>query len=481
MESFIPPGHPGDFVWRLPLIRALQALNALKGTAQERALAAAKKGGFLSSHLIEAGVPADKVLAAMSAATGMPTAPPHEVRRPALDMADVATQETCRALLAVPFKREKDVLHIAYLVPPSADQTAVFPLHAAQVALEADIRIGLHALYGPQTKGPRTMAAATAPMTAPQLGAPTEAMTRPMAAATHQGRVVAKERGAPTAQEMAAAGLIETGVSPFDENMMKLKALRTPVLVLGVVGVVIWGIGRFINVSRDEVGAKGEQLNQAIRENVRDTVKDKQNEMGGEPTGAVIGGQDNVASLVRTQAQLDVAINQSDTVGFYGACTDFSKQLALYVLRAPTLQQQGDLKALSLEATVMCETTPENAVPTERWRDFKGRLGRVMQGENPLPGPRYQTDMPAAVLAATRKVDDLVQGENAEAICKAIDEWRAAMRPWVDRFPPGARLSRMHRTVEALEGFMLGCTQFPVDSLRTSWERMKRDVGPSTE
>ena len=468
-------------MWRLPLIRSLQELNALKSTAQERAMAATKKGGFLSSHLVDAGVPADKVLAAMSAATGLPSAAPHEVRRPALEMADVATKETCRALLAVPFKRDQHGLHIAYVVPPSADQTAVFPMHTAHVALEADIRIGLTALYGAEAKGPRTMAASTAPMTAPQLAAPTEAMTRPMAAATQDGRVVAKERGAPTAKEMAAAGLIETGVSPFEENMMKLRALRAPVIVLGVIGVVIWGIGRFINISRDEVGSKGEQLNQAIRENVRDTVKDKQNEMGGEPAVAVVGGQNNVDSLVRTQAQLDVTINQKDTVGFYDACTDFSKQLSLYVLRAPNVQQQGDLKALSLEATVMCETTPENSVPTERWRDFKGRLGRVMQGENPLPGPRYQTDMPPPVLAATRKVDDVVQGDDAEAICNAINEWRSAMRPWVDRFPPGARRVRMHHTVEELEGFMLGCTKFPVDSLRTSWERIKKDVGPSAE
>lgn len=476
MESFIPPGHPGDFAWRLPLIRALQSVNALKGPAQERALAATKKGGFLSSHLIDAGVPADKVLSALSVTTGLKSAGPQELRRPASELADLASKETCRAMLAVPFKREGDALHIAYVVPPAGDQTAIFPLHTAYIALEADVRMGLAALYGPEPKGPRTLASHTAPMTSPAFAAPTAPITTPIAAATQDGKVVAQEKGAPTAREMAAAGLIETGMSPMEENLMKLKALRWPLALVLMVGGAVWGAGRLINVSRSEVEAKGAALNEGIRQNAQDIAQAKSREMGEEPAPH-LPGQGNLDSLIRTQAELDIVINTGRTDSFYEACQRFANNLSLYVVRAETIRQQGDLKQLSMEAMVMCETEQVTA-PVEHWKDFKSRLNRVMQGENPLPGPRYQLDMPLEVSRAINQVNKAVDAQDPPAICEAMSAFRGAMYPWIERFPPGPRMMRMHRTVDEMEGFLLGCQKIPPDSLRTTWERIKRDIGP---
>jgi hypothetical protein len=476
MESFIPPGHPGDFVWRLPLIRALQGLNALKAAAQERALAATKKGGFLSSHLIDAGVPADKVLTALSVATGLKSAAPNEVRRPEAQLADLAPKETCRILLAVPFKRDGDALHIAYVVPPAGDQTAIFPLHTAYIALEADVRMGLTVLYGPEPKGPRTLASSTAPMTRPDLAPPTEPVTTPIAAATQDGKVVALEKGAPTAREMAAAGLIETGMSPMEENLMKLKVLRWPLALVVVMGLGIWGVGRLIKVSRSEVESKGSALNEGFRQSAQEIAQAKGREMGQDPAPH-LPGQGNLDAVIRTQAELDVVINTGRTDTFYEACHRFASNLALYVVRAPTVQQQVDLKQLSMEAMVMCETEQITA-PVEHWKEFKSRLMRVMQGENPLPGPRYQLEMPAEVARAIHTVDRAVEDQDPPAICKAMGAFRSAMYPWVERFPPGPRMMRMHRTIEEMDGFMLGCEKFPADSLRTSWARIKKDIGP---
>lgn len=478
MDSSVPPGHPGDVIWRLPLVRALQELGALKGPTQERALAAVKRGGFLSSHLVDAGVPADKVLMAMSVATGLQSASPREVRKPTPDMAELSTKEACRAMLAVPFKRGENGLQIAYVVPPSTEQTSVFPPHTAYVALEHDIRMGLNSLYGPEPKGNRTLASSTAPMTSIDAGgARTEPMTTPMAAATQDGKVVASESGNPSALEMARAGLIETGMSPMEETMLKLKALKWPLIFVVAAGLGVWGVGRLISHSSAEIDSKGSQLRDGLREAKEEAARDQARQLGQDPAPH-LPGQGNLDALATSQADLDVAINGGQMENFFEACHRFSQNLSLYVVRAPSVQQQADLKMLSMEAMVLCESehvTP----PTEKWNDLKGRLNRVMRGENPRPGARYQIEMPPEVVRAISGVDEALTAQDVPAACKAISTFRSAMYQWMDRFPPGPRLMRMNRVVEEdIEMMMMSCNQYSPDALAGRWRRIKKEIGP---
>ncbi len=144
--SEVPDGHPGDFVWRLPLARTLARLNVATGGQLEQANEAVKQGGFFVSRLAEAGVKLEHLLACFASVTGLHSALPHDVRHPKPALASVLPEALCRALLAVPVSGEGG-LKLAVVVPLTAEQVAQLPPHTAEVALEIDVRQGLDALW----------------------------------------------------------------------------------------------------------------------------------------------------------------------------------------------------------------------------------------------------------------------------------------------------------------------------------------------
>ena len=146
MSSQLPEGHPGDFVWRLPLARTLATFNLVSSVQLERANEALKQGGLFASRLLEQGVSPDKLLVCWASATGLHAALPRDVRHPKHALSERVSEEVCRALLAVPVD-DAGGLKLAVAVPLSAEQAARLPPHTALIALEPDVRQGLEALW----------------------------------------------------------------------------------------------------------------------------------------------------------------------------------------------------------------------------------------------------------------------------------------------------------------------------------------------
>ncbi|MBX7102210.1 MAG: hypothetical protein K1X89_31125, partial [Myxococcaceae bacterium] len=144
-----PEGHPGeDAGLKLALTRLLVSNRVATKEQVDQAVAAEKTTrGLYVSHLLDTGVSGDKMLALLARAAGLPSAASAWVRKPHADLAAVADGDACRALLAVPFRREGDALHIAFAAPLPKDLCAHLPPHVPHVALEADVRAGLDRLY----------------------------------------------------------------------------------------------------------------------------------------------------------------------------------------------------------------------------------------------------------------------------------------------------------------------------------------------
>ncbi len=162
MSSQVPEGHPGDFVWRLPLVRTLAKFALASPEQLERANEALKQGGFFASRLLEQGVSPDKLLVCWASATGLHAALPRDVRHPKHALAGQLSEELCRTLLVVPVD-DAGGLKVAVVVPLTAEQAARLPAHTALIALEPDVRQGLDALWPHRHRHPHDGPAASHP------------------------------------------------------------------------------------------------------------------------------------------------------------------------------------------------------------------------------------------------------------------------------------------------------------------------------
>lgn len=248
MASLVPEGHPGDSAWRLPVWRTLVKLQLVNGSQLEPANALAKEGGFFCSHLVGLGVNPDKLLTAIAVATGLPSAPRHEVRRPRAELAEGLTGDQLRGLLASPFHKEAGLLHLAFVVPLPKEKLALLPPHKAFVALESDVRDGLAVLF-PKTRPSKDVPAM--PEFDPSL---LDAPAPPPP----------PRPGNPTTSQLQDAGIVETFITPREELLKSLLRFKWPAAgVLGLVLVVKLGT-MAIDSSNSQVQKKSAELRQAI-------------------------------------------------------------------------------------------------------------------------------------------------------------------------------------------------------------------------
>ena len=146
----------------------------------QRASEKASSGGLFITHLVDSGANADKVLTALAVATGHNSAPRNEVRHPPVELASRADEGVLRALLAVPFAVEGDLLCVAFAVPLSHEKTQGLPPHRSFVGLEFEILQGLEVLYPHRHKraeaGPAPSAPSAPAPVAPAAAAPAPAL-----------------------------------------------------------------------------------------------------------------------------------------------------------------------------------------------------------------------------------------------------------------------------------------------------------------
>lgn len=174
----------------LALAGKAEAASLEKAVVQQR-----QTGGLLSTALLMAGIPADAVRAALSAASGLPVAPLEALRKPDPTLAQMSKSNGWRQIIAAPFARMGAQLHIAFANPSvlSTPAAAALPAHQAFVALEPDIAQSLATLnqaapltaVSATTAAPlTTMAARLANGAAPQPTGPLPQATGPLPPAT---------------------------------------------------------------------------------------------------------------------------------------------------------------------------------------------------------------------------------------------------------------------------------------------------------
>ena len=89
-------------------------------------------------------------------------------------------------------------------------------------------------------------------------------------------------------------------------------------------------------------------------------------------------------------------------------CAALSQELSAFSQIARPVMARSDLRNLSMEVAVYGATSDAStSQPSSvaRWADLKTRIDRVLAGQKPMEGPRYQIDAPESVRSGMAKVD----------------------------------------------------------------------------
>jgi hypothetical protein len=348
------------------------------------------------------------------------------VRRTRPELAEGLSGELCRALLTVPFRKEGGVLHLAFVVPLSKEMLSGLPPHKAYVALESDIREGLEVCFPKRRPSRETTSAPGLEVPAPQgsIAAPSAASAAqaerppdvagfdpaladlalppppapaapPPAPAARPPAKKVTSSGAPTAEALKSAGLIETGVDPREELLSRLKGFRWHAAGFLALCLGVKLVASLIDFSRNESEKSGAALRQGLGLAAIEAAKQQQRAMqpggggiaeaplpfptpAGRPgEGPRAGSFDEVSAAL---AELDVAARRDDLNAFRSACLRVSAELRAYAPLAPAMRQTSMLSNLSKEAAVLCEREYLRP-PTAEWSELHGRIMRALTGD----------------------------------------------------------------------------------------------------
>lgn len=523
-----PEGHPGeDAGLKLALTRLL-ASTGVATKAQIDAALASEKGArtLYSSGLVAAGVSSVKLLPLLARASGLPAASSAWVRKPMGTMARELDVETCRALLAVPFRRENGQLHVAFAAPLPPELAASLPPHVPHVALEDDVRAGLDSLFRglvpvrpPAASPPSAPVAPVAPVAAPApddgtadtllkqglegLGAPPgvhvptnyvppmamgEAGSMPLPPL--EALPPLPELGLPPpakATDLAAAGAPipprpsrprpqlasgphtapeipgEVVVTQRELLVAQLKRLVVPVAGVLALVVVVKGVGCLIDSSRREVDDKGTKLAQGMG------LKP--------PTPANGAGPVDVEGAV-------VAVDAAARAGekpFFEACRALAEQLRAEATSAGRLaQQRAELRNVSVEVAQVCDQGASQ--PQAAWAPVRAKVMQALTGNTSDDGPKYQVAFPPEYAPAKADFDASIRANDIEAACNKLRRVHDVVVAWVPKMPGGARALRLNEVAQEMERTLVSCANSTtVNAMRVQWIRWQQRLEPGAE
>ena len=371
MHSVVPEGHPGDLLWRLPVWRTLLRLRLVSEAQLESVNALAKEGGLFLTHLATLGMSPEKLLSAIAIATGLPAAARHEVRRPKRELADGLDGEELRALLATPFKRDLDLLHLAFAVPMPKERLGSLPPHRAYVGLESDIREGIELLF------PKGGSVAAFPQ--PSF----DSSLDPLAPVPATDPGVPDASGNPSTDELKRAGLTELHVLGREELLGNLKRLKWPAAGVLALILCVKGASWIIDYSRDETAKRGAELRTGMVVAAIGSVKAQPHAMrpgGGADPAVQQPHQGSFDAVSNAMADLDVLMRRPDLAALHQGCRRLADELRAYAPMAPSMRQMGPLMNLSTQTRVLCEQDGFEP-PLAQWLELRERIMGVLKGE----------------------------------------------------------------------------------------------------
>jgi len=163
-------------------------------------------------------------------------------------------------------------------------------------------------------------------------------------------------------------------------------------------------------------------------------------------------------------------------------CAALSQELSAFSQIARPVMARSDLRNLSMEVAVYGATSDAStSQPSSvaRWADLKTRIDRVLAGQKPMEGPRYQIDAPESVRSGMAKVDAALARADADSAARAMYELTGPLMEWAGRLP-GMRAATVMEIVEhdlSRLSYVQPGTQ-SVESLSAQWQQIRKRLDP---
>jgi hypothetical protein len=157
-------------------------------------------------------------------------------------------------------------------------------------------------------------------------------------------------------------------------------------------------------------------------------------------------------------------------------------QMSMYSGRGVPVRMQADLQTMKREvAVIAAQFNNGDPQAQARWRDLRPKIDRVLQGENPEPGPRYQLEAPEAARVGIEEADAALAGGDMKAFGSALGRARVGICEWAEKMP-GPRGARMMDVCQNdLDGLSMNVSAYSPAQARAEWERIKARLQPGAE
>jgi hypothetical protein len=109
------------------------------------------------------------------------------------------------------------------------------------------------------------------------------------------------------------------------------------------------------------------------------------------------------------------------------------------------------------------------------------RLGRVLSGEPPGPGPRLRFDAPVAVRDAVAEVDDAFHRWSLGEACDGVDQTTMRLSAWRWEDPAPTRAASIQAALDVLDAMPATCRAEGVQSAQQTWDRAVALLAPGVE
>jgi hypothetical protein len=154
-------------------------------------------------------------------------------------------------------------------------------------------------------------------------------------------------------------------------------------------------------------------------------------------------------------------------------------QMGMYQGQGVPVGMQADLQTLKREvAVIAAQWTNGDLEARRKWAELRPKIDRVLQGENPTPGPRYQVDQPQEVTFAIAEADAAFSRGDKDALAAPLGRARRAICEWAEKMP-GPRGGRMMQVCsDEFDGLTMSLSYITLEQARAQWEGIKARIQP---
>lgn len=185
-------------------------------------------------------------------------------------------------------------------------------------------------------------------------------------------------------------------------------------------------------------------------------------------------------TLLQALSAADSAVASGGNIP--GTFVALAEELNAYSTTARPVMRQADLKRLAMDVAAQgaaYDVGGFRPTPMTRWPETRKSIERVLAGENPQVGPRYQIDAPEPVRAGMARVEDALDRDDADGAMRAMAGLIGPMSEWAGRLP-GMRAQAVMEVVERDLTRMAYTApgSMSVEAMKQQWEEIRKRIAP---